>query len=98
MWDHMKDDYVPARVQNERIIELLEQIVVELKADKRPDRMWSVSDIAAYLNRSKITIQQRVVCKMDFPDAVRIPTKTGKIGPLWYADEVKAYVKKHQKK
>ena len=98
MWDHLKEDHVPVQVQNDRIIELLEQIVVELKACKRADRLWSLDDIGAYLNRSKITIQQRLVCKADFPDAIRIPTSSGKLGPLWYADEVKAYVKKHQKK
>jgi len=98
MWDHMSDAHVPVRVQNERIIELLEQIVVELKAAKRADRLWSLNDIAAYLNRSKNTVQQRVVCKVDFPDAIRIPTSAGALGPLWYASEVKAYVKKHQKK
>jgi hypothetical protein len=81
-----------------RIEELLISILEELKSAKMPIRLWSVADIAAYLNRSKITIQQRVVCKPDFPKAVRIPTATGKVGPLWYADEVRRYVRKHQKK
>jgi len=80
------------------IEELLTAILEEIKSAKMPTRLWSVADIAAYLNRSKITIQQRVVCKPDFPNAVRIPTNTGKVGPLWYADEVKRYIRQHQKK
>ena len=80
------------------IEELLTAILEELKSAKVPNRLWSVSDIAAYLNRSKITIQQRIVCKPDFPKAVRIPTQTGKVGPLWYQSEVKDYIRKHQKR
>ncbi len=81
-----------------RVEELLISILEELRTTKVPKRLWSLADIAAYLSRSKITIQQRVACKPDFPDAVRIPTSAGKLGPLWYQDEVKAYVKRHQKK
>lgn len=81
-----------------RIEELLTSILEEVRSSKMPKRLWSLADIAAYLNRSKITIQQRVVCKPDFPDAIRIPTSAGKLGPLWYQDDVKAYVKRHQKK
>lgn len=81
-----------------RTEELLISILEEIQSAKVPTRLWSVADIAAYLNRSKITIQQRVVCKPDFPSAIRIPTHTGKVGPLWYAEEVKRYVRKHQRK
>jgi predicted DNA-binding transcriptional regulator AlpA len=98
MWKHVANEQVPIHVQNERIIELLEAILAEVKSSKMTKRLWSIGDIAAYLSRSKNTIQQRVVCKIDFPNAVRIPTNTGRVGPLWYQDEVKAYVKKHQKK
>jgi len=98
MWKHTADEHVPVHVQNEHIIQLLEAILIEVTSSKVTKRLWSLTDIAAYLNRSKITIQQRVVCKVDFPNAVRIPTQAGKLGPLWYQDEVKAYVKKHQKK
>jgi len=86
------------RLPQPRTEELLNAILEELKTSKMPKRLWSVADIAAYLNRSKVTIQQRVVCKPDFPNAVRIPTQTGKVGPLWYQEEVKRYVKRHQKK
>ncbi len=80
-----------------RIEELLTSILEELRMTKVAKRLWSLDDIAAYLNRSKITVQQRVACKPDFPKAVRIPTSAGKLGPLWYPDQVKAYVKRHQK-
>lgn len=80
-----------------RIEELLTSILEELRMTKVSKRLWSLDDIAAYLNRSKITVQQRVACKPDFPKAVRIPTSAGKLGPLWYPDQVKAYVKRHQK-
>lgn len=97
-FQHLSEDFVPTHVQNRRITELLEEILDETRASKTIKRMWSIADIAAYLNRSKITIQQRVVCKPDFPDAVRIPTRAGKVGPLWYQDEVLKWIKKHQRK
>ena len=81
-----------------RTEELLTSILEELKSSKMPKRLWSLDDIAASINRSKNKVQQRVACKPDFPDAIRIPTSAGKLGPLWYQDEVKAYVKRHQKK
>ena len=40
--------------------ELLSAILDELRLKKAPQRLWSMDDIAAYLNKSKITIQQRV--------------------------------------
>jgi hypothetical protein len=98
VWKHVADEPVPIHVQNEHIIELLEAILAEVSSSKMTKRLWSIGDITAYLNRSKITIQQRLVCKVDFPNAVRIPTHTCRVGPLWYQDEVKVYVKKHQKK
>ncbi len=98
MWKHVADEGIPIHVQNEHIIELLEAILAEVKSSKMTKRLWSIGDIAAYLNRSKVTIQQRVVCKVDFPNPVRISTHSSKVGPLWYQNEVKAYVKKHQKK
>ncbi len=81
-----------------RIEELLAAILDELQAAKHSDRLWSVADIAAYLNRSKVTIQQRVVCKPDFPKAVRIPTALGKVGPLWDQQEVKRYIQKFKER
>jgi len=76
--------------------ELLTAILNELQVGNMDRRLWSMDDIARYLNKSKITIQQRVVCKPDFPKAIRIPTHAGKLGPLWYPGEVKAYIKKYQ--
>ena len=78
--------------------ELLAAILVELKTAKSSQRLWSLDDIATYLNKSKVTIQQRIVCKPDFPKPVRIPTSAGNLGPLWYPKEVEAYVKRHQKR
>lgn len=79
--------------------ELLQAILQELKTAKMQNqRLWSLDDIAAYLNKSKVTVGQRITCKPDFPRPVKIPTSAGKLGPLWYPEQVKAFVKKHQMK
>lgn len=85
------------RYDDGRVEQLLGAILSELKINSTQHRLWSMDDIAAYVNKSKVTVQQRLVCKPDFPNAVRIPTKAGQLGPLWYPEDVKIFVKKHQR-
>jgi len=59
--------------------ETLDQILLELRTGNADKRLWSMDDIAAYLNTSKSTVQTRIVCKPDFPTAISIPSKVIRI-------------------
>ena len=72
---------------------ILLEILNELKAQNvASNELWSASDIARYMRLSTSSIQSRVICRKDFPRAVRIPTDSGMGGRRWYAKEVKNWV------
>ena len=76
--------------------ETLDQILLELRTGNADKRLWSMDDIAAYLNTSKSTVQTRIVCKPDFPTAISIPTQQGNTNRSWYPGEVKSWIGKHR--
>lgn len=58
--------------------------------------LWDSRTIAEYIRRNPKTISD-VVNRLDFPKAIRIPTRGESRGhPLWKASEVIAWVLKHQ--
>jgi len=76
---------------------LLLQILNELKAQRAAaSELWNVDDIARYIRLSRSSIQSRIICRKDFPRAVRIPTDTGLGGRRWYAAEVKYWISKNR--
>ncbi len=79
-----------------KINEILDLILLELKTNNADQRLWSIEDIAVYLNTSKSTIQTRIVCKPDFPTAISIPTQQGSTNRRWYPKEVKSWISKHR--
>ena len=76
----------------------IEQIA-ELIADKlQPqipvaNQLWDSADIANYLRRSQQVVVDRVVCKPDFPKAIRLEPNSR---PLWEAKEVMAWALAHK--
>lgn len=74
--------------------ELLEQILQSLKAQNKDDRLWDASDIMEYTKTGKTTVYERIICKPDFPQAIRIPTGRGNGIARWYPEEVKEWFKK----
>lgn len=76
---------------------ILLEILNELKAHNvASNELWSASDIARYMRLSTSSIQSRVICRKDFPRAVRIPTDSGMGGRRWYAKEVQSWVSKNR--
>ncbi len=76
--------------------DILIQILSELKNGNADRRLWSMDDIATYLSTSKSTVQTRIICKPDFPEAIRIPTEQGRTNRRWYPAEVKKWVGCHR--
>jgi predicted DNA-binding transcriptional regulator AlpA len=76
---------------------LLIEILNELKTQQAVSAdVWAADDIARYLRLSRSSIQSRVICRKDFPRAVRIPTDSGMGGRRWYAKEVKYWLSKNR--
>jgi len=76
---------------------LLLEILGELKSYRAATTdLWNVDDIARYIRLSRSSVQSRVICRKDFPRAVRIPTDTGLGGRRWYAKEVKYWIGKNR--
>jgi hypothetical protein len=60
--------------------------------------LWTVSDIATFLKRSRQAVYASVLPIPDFPKAIRLPSAGGKrLHPLWKADEVSKWVERYQK-
>ena len=50
------------------------------------NRLWSMQDVAVYLNRSYNTVMDKISKRPDFPNAIRIDSK-----PLYDPAEVKKW-------
>ncbi|WP_157234612.1 hypothetical protein WKI13_02160 [Teredinibacter turnerae] len=76
---------------------LLLEILNELKAQNaHSNELWSAQDIARYVRLSTSSVQSRVICRKDFPRAVRIPTDNGLGGRRWYASEVREWIRRNR--
>lgn len=76
---------------------LLLEILNELKAQNIAENdLWATNDIARYMRLSTSSIQSRVICRKNFPRAVRIPTDSSMGGRRWYAKEVKHWVSRNR--
>lgn len=71
---------------------ILEQILNELRVSNADNRLWTIEDIAYYLGMSKKSVQNRIICKPDFPDAISIPVENGATNRRWYPTEVKKWI------
>ena len=77
---------------------VIQEILEELRYQGRNnDALWDANDIARYMRLSKSTVQSRIICKRNFPRALRMPTSdTGMGGRRWLAKEVKQWVMRHR--
>lgn len=77
-------------LQINSVEELLQGILSELKAQRVPDDLWTVDDIAKYIKKTPSTVRSHVVNKRDFPRPIKTPSSR------WIAKEVKAYFLKRR--
>lgn len=74
--------------------EIIKHLVAAIKeASLIPEnhRLWTKAHIANYVNKSEDVVD-RMTTVPDFPAAIRIKTKSGKMHPQWKAIEVIAWV------
>ena len=76
---------------------ILLEILNELKTQSAENsEIWKSDDIARYMRLSLSSVQSRIICRSDFPRAVRIPTSGTGGGRRWYAKEVQAWLQKNR--
>ena len=76
---------------------ILFEILSELKKQNIPNlELWRADDIARYMRLTRCSVQSRIICRIDFPRAVRIPTTGNGGGRRWYAKEIKEWLKRNR--
>ena len=60
--------------------------------------LWTITDIAGYLNMSIRHVQDRIVNQPNFPRPIRIPTMQGRANPRWKKHEVIEWVESYQER
>ena len=76
---------------------ILLEILNEIKTHRAANaEIWNADDIARYMRLSLSSIQSRIICRSDFPRAVRIPTSGTGGGRRWYASEVKNWLRNNR--
>lgn len=75
---------------NMMLFMILENIARKLDAKVPFDiGLWSGDEIATYLKQDRRTVMEKIVCRVDFPNSIRLPSATGgKDQLLWKVKEV----------
>ncbi len=73
---------------------LLSEILSTLKTAQQRNKLWSIEDLVAYFQTSRSTISRKIVCRPDFPVAIRIDGGV----PRWKPSEVERWAKGSVKK
>ncbi|MEB0138824.1 MULTISPECIES: hypothetical protein [unclassified Undibacterium] len=61
--------------------------------------LWDIRLVAGFLKRSESVVRERIVCKSDFPVAIRLPTGKGERGhPLYKVKEVIQWADRYREK
>lgn len=80
-----------------QLINALVTALKEVHLIPEKSRLWTKGHIASYVNKSEDVVDRMTVLP-DFPEAIRIPTITGRMHPQWKATEVISWVEGHQEK
>lgn len=91
-------------MSEQQIIEKLDELIAAVLNTKlKPSididiQLWSTADIAEYLNISYKYTSEYIVTHHSFPQAIRLPTKSGERNghPRWYASDVIEWVRNHK--
>lgn len=78
--------------------EALAQVVRELRAAivvPAERRLWGMAEIADYSGYSVSHVSQKIVCRTDFPDAIRVDKSSQ---PRWLAGEVMGWFEGKRRK
>lgn len=69
------------------------------KLMQNDNALWSIEDVARYLNMNHRTLQNHIAKKKDFPLSIRIPYGEGsKTQARWVPEEIKKWALRHRHK
>lgn len=80
-------------MQDKILIEILNEL---RKQNISNLELWAAEDIARYMRLSRSSVQSRLICRRDFPRAVRIPTSGSGGSRRWYAKEIQAWLQRNR--
>ena len=76
----------------DQLIEKLDNLASALRLG-RPS-LWTTKEIAAYFNVGVTTMNEKIICRPDFPKAIKITDDAR--GKRWQPDEVIAWAKQQR--
>ena len=79
--------------QKKILLVILNELITQSAAN---GEIWNADNIAQYMRLSISSIQSRIICRRDFPRAVRIPTTDLGGGRRWYAAEIKNWLRNNR--
>ena len=80
--------------QRAAIIEWVDKILERQPLMPTHQQLWSPAQVATYLGVSKRTVAERYAARPDFPQAIRLPSKSGRGLLRWKAADVMRWADK----
>ena len=69
----------------------IDELIEIIRRQSIPDRLWDAQDVADYPKLAKSTVQSHILCKPDFPKAIRINGTR-----RWEPQEIKTWAKSNR--
>lgn len=73
---------------------LLSEILKTLRTTQNRNKLWTIDDLVDYFQTSRSTVSRKIVCRQDFPVAIRIDGGV----PRWKPGEVERWAERQREK
>ena len=73
---------------------LLTEILKTLKSTQSQNKLWAIEDLVEYFQTSRSTVSRKIICRKDFPVAIRIDGGV----PRWKPKEVELWADRQREK
>ena len=73
---------------------LLSEILKTLRTTQNRNKLWTIEDLVDYFQASRSTISRKIVCRQDFPVAIRIDGGV----PRWKPGKVERWAERQREK
>ena len=73
---------------------LLSEILKTLRTTQNRNKLWTIDDLVDYFQASRSTVSRKIVCRSDFPVAIRIDGGV----PRWKPSEVEKWAERQREK
>ena len=73
---------------------LLSEILKTLRTTQNRNKLWTIEDLVDYFQASRSTVSRKIVCRQDFPVAIRIDGGV----PRWKPGEVERWAERQREK